>query len=104
MKEAVCEVSVHFGSFATGIDGRAAATVERLIQSDRNVAQVSRSPRGIEGEYTLCVRARSQAAAARLFDRVKQGLAEPVRAPVTVTGPQGSYSAPIAAKRHNGGN
>jgi hypothetical protein len=97
MQDTACEVTVRFGSFATGIDRRAEAIVDQLIRADGSITQVTRSPHGMEGEYTLCVRTASTAAADRLFARLKASLGESLRAPVTVTGPQGrSYSAPLS--------
>lgn len=96
MQVPACDVSVTFGSYATGIDRRAAAAVERLLGADPAVAQLGRSPFGIEGEYRLCVGTPSSTAAAQLFERLKLVLAQPVTAPVTLTGPTGSYSVPPA--------
>ena len=92
MPQTACDVGVRFGSFATGIDGKAAVAVEQLIATDTAVAEVTRSPRGIEGEYSVCVRTRSPAEAAGLFERLKQTVGPQVRAPVTIVGPQGSHS------------
>lgn len=93
MNERSCDVTVDFGSFASGIDGRAAARVEQLVGAADEVIELSRSPYGIEGEYRLCVRTRSASGAQRLFERLKFLLANPVRAPVTVRGPQGTFVA-----------
>lgn len=93
MPQIDCDVTASFGSFAMGIDRRAAAAIEALVRADPSVTQVTRSPYGIEGEYRLCVGTRSAGDAAKLFERLRQSLREPVRGPVTITGPQGSYSA-----------
>lgn len=97
MPQTACDVGVRFGSFATGIDGKAAAAVEQLIAADTAVAEVTRSPRGIEGEYRICVRTRSPAEAAGLVERLKQSVGPRVSAPVTITGPQGSHSISISS-------
>lgn len=95
-----CAMTVRFGSFATGIDGKAAARVERLIADQPGVTGVARSPPGIEGEYSIRVRTTSSESAARLFDRLGHALATPVRAPVSLTGPDGStISAPLEQRR-----
>jgi hypothetical protein len=95
MDDTNCNVRVAFGSFATGIDNDAAAAVDQLIRGDPSVVAVARSATGVEGEYALCVRTRSKGAAARLFEALRTRLGRSVQAPVTLTGPQGRYSAPI---------
>ncbi len=90
-----CHVTVGFGSFATGIDRRAAALVERLVAADPLVARATRVTLGPEGEYAICVRAASTQAANRLFRALKAALAEPVRAPVVLEGPQGAFRASV---------
>lgn len=99
MQQTDCDVTVTFGSFAMGIDRRTAAAIEELVRADASVTQVTRSPYGIEGEYTLCVLTRSKAAAARLFKRLKQSLTQPVKAPVSIQGPPGTFSAPTGSIR-----
>lgn len=96
---APCAVTVRFGSFAMGIDRKAALRAEQLIGAEAGVTAITRSPPGIEGEYALCVRTASRAVAVRLFDRLRDGLASPVRAPVSITGPGGTFSAPSAQGR-----
>ncbi len=88
-----CHVTVGFGSFATGIDRKAAALVERLVAADPQVVGANRVTLGPEGEYAICVRAASAQAATRLFRALKAALAEPVRAPVVVEGPEGAFRA-----------
>lgn len=66
-----CPLTVRFGSYAMGIDQRAAARIESFLQSHRAVASLRRHPWGREGEYTLCVRLKHQADAAALFDELK---------------------------------
>lgn len=95
MNPTSCDVQIYFGSYATGIDRAAAATVHQLLGSDPAVAEVSRSPSGMEGDYTLCAHTTSAEAAASLFERLIGALPGPVTAPISVTGPNGSYSAPV---------
>lgn len=92
---AECAVTVRFGSFAMGIDRMAVLRVERLIATEVGVSGVTRGPPGIEGDHALCIRTSSPAAAARLFERLRQALSVPVRAPVSVTTPDGRFFAPI---------
>lgn len=93
-----CDVTIGFGSFATGIDHKAAATVERLVMADRSVTRVTRSPHGREGEYSLCVRTASREHSIKLFETLEKSLREPVDAPVFVNGPGRSFSAPPARR------
>lgn len=97
-----CGVTVRFGSFATGIDAKAAARVEQLIASDPAVASVTRSRPGIEGEYALCATTASSTSAAELFERLRKALAAPVRAPVSLLGPGRAYSPPVEQPRPSG--
>lgn len=94
-----CDVTIRFGSYATGIDRKAAATVERLIGADRSVTRVTRSPPEREGEYSLCVRTASRDHAVRLFETLEKSLRKPVNAPVFVNGPGRSFSAPPARRQ-----
>ena len=93
-----CSVTISFGSFAMGIDRKAAARAEQIVASDRSVVELTRSRAGIEGEYALCVRTSSRGAALRLFERLRQTFRAPVYAPVSVTGPAGSFSAPVVRR------
>ncbi len=97
-RRAGCDVTIGFGSFATGIDHKAAATVERLVMADRSVIRVTRSPHGREGEYSICVQMRSREHAIKLFETLEKSLREPVNAPVFVHGPDRSFSAPPARR------
>lgn len=99
MQHTPCDVSVLFGSFAMGIDRSAAAAVEQLVRDGPEAAEATRSPYGIEGEYLLCIRTRSRSAGAQLFEKLKRTLEKPVRAPVTISGPQGTFTAPVATNR-----
>lgn len=92
-----CSLTIQFGSFAVGPDRKAAAAIDRLLRSDAS-ATVTRSPYGREGEYSLCVRTRSQDQAIALFEAVREILRGPVRAPVSVKGPLESFSAPAAGE------
>lgn len=93
-----CALRIAFGSFATGIDRAAAARIERLLEHDPDVSRLGRSGHGPEGEYSLCVDA-SQAAAARLFQRLKS-VAGQVRAPLSISTAAEQYSAPLFPYLH----
>jgi hypothetical protein len=80
---AECPLTVSFGSYAMGIDRRALARVEALI-AEAEGASIERSPRGREGEVALCVRTKSAAQAAELFERISDSLPADPRGPVTV--------------------
>lgn len=88
-----CVLAIHFGSFAVGPDLKAAARVDRILRSSR--IRVTRSAYGREGEYSLCVRVRSTEQAMNLFEKLRESLRMPVRAPVSLRGPRESFSAPI---------
>lgn len=93
-----CDVIVGFGSFATGIDRKAAERVEQLVAADRRVVSASRVTRGPEGEYAICLRTDSPQAASGLFRSLKAALAEPVLAPVVLEGPEGGFRATLRRK------
>ncbi|HEX8443568.1 MAG TPA: hypothetical protein VF631_07960 [Allosphingosinicella sp.] len=90
-----CALTVRFGSYAMGIDGAAAQSVEKLLRADRAVQAVERRPWGREGEFDLCARIARPSEAKRLFDRIRSLLPAKPRGPVTVQLADGrSYGAP----------
>jgi hypothetical protein len=92
---AACALTVRFGSYAMGIDGGAAQSIEKLLRADRAVLAVERRPWGREGEYDLCARIARPAEAKRLFDRIRPLLPPKPRGPITVQLADGrSYTAP----------
>lgn len=78
-----CALTVSFGSYAMGIDRGALAKVEALV-AEADGARAERSPWGREGEVTLCVRTRTPAQAAELFDRISDSLPADPRGPISV--------------------
>jgi hypothetical protein len=94
VRASACDVDIRFGSFAAGIDKRAEAAVEALLEDEPGIAAVRRSSRGREGEYALCVSTRSSEDSARLFRRIAESLPGPASAPVTIIGAGGTYSVP----------
>jgi hypothetical protein len=67
-----CSVSVSFGSYAMGIDRAAFDRVERYTKANRRLIQsVKVTPWGREGERTVCIATRSQAARTTVFMDVR---------------------------------
>ena len=89
-----CPLTIGFGSYAMGIDGRAFERVSALLMRDRGVKRVEQYRWGREGEVTLCARMRTPADARRLFSRVRAMLPVRPRGPVTVTVGRLSFQAP----------
>ena len=79
-----CSLIVAFGSYAMGIDTAALQSVEALLDGLRGVRSVTRHPRGREGEVSLCVRTRSRADSARLFQAIRQRIPARPRGPVSI--------------------
>jgi hypothetical protein len=79
-----CPLVIGFSSYAMGIDGATLRAVDALLSKDRGVRLVTRHPWGREGEVTLCVRTRSRADAARLFETIRRRLPARPRGPVSV--------------------
>lgn len=94
-----CPLTIAFGSYAMGIDGRTFAKVEALLQVRPEVQSVERHPWGKEGEVTLCVRTTSPDAAASLFNAVKALFPADPRGPLTVKTSTGlSFQAPAGSQ------
>ena len=92
---AACPLTIRFGSYAMGIDGGAAQSVEKLLRADKAVQAVERRPWGREGEFDLCARIARPSEAKRLFERIRPLLPAKPRGPITVTLADGrSYAAP----------
>lgn len=68
-----CSVSVQFGSYAMGIDGKSFDRVERYVaRNKRLVAGSSTQTWGREGERTVCITTRSRRATNQVFADIKQ--------------------------------
>jgi hypothetical protein len=80
-----CPLTVSFGSYAMGIDGKAFDAVSGLLTRDRGVKAVEQYRWGREGEVTLCARTRGGADARRLFWRVRALFPRAPRGPLTVS-------------------
>jgi hypothetical protein len=89
-----CSLTIRFGSYAMGIDGQAAAAVDRVLAGHRGVARVERSGFGREGEYALCVHARGPADAARLFEELKAVLPARPRGPIEIVSGTRRFAVP----------
>jgi len=81
---APCAITVTFGSYAMGIDRGAFEAVEKLLARDKGVAGSEQKRWGREGEVTICVQAKSNADAARLFGEIKKLFPAKPRGPLTV--------------------
>lgn len=69
---APCSVSVQFGSYAMGIDGKSFERVERYVARNTRLVSGSRVDRwGREGERTVCITTRSRGATSRVFADIK---------------------------------
>lgn len=79
-----CALTISFGSYAMGIDRETLRRVDALLQADRGVAGVTRSPWGREGEVTLCAAVRSSADRERLFAAVAALFPERPRGPLSI--------------------
>jgi len=89
-----CDLTVSFGSYAMGIDGRALAAVRKIL-GDRAVTSVEEIGRGPEGEIALCARTGRPADAKRLFNRIRAVLPAAPRGPIAVRTDSGlSFDAP----------
>lgn len=80
-----CPLTIAFGSYAMGIDGKTFDAVTGLLTRDRGVKAVEQHRWGREGEVTLCARTRGGADARRLFARVRAIFPRAPRGPLTVS-------------------
>jgi hypothetical protein len=89
-----CSLEVRFGSYAMGIDQRAAAAVHRIIAADEGVVSIERNGAGREGEYGLCVHTRSAAATSRLLGQIRSVLPSRPHGPITVIADSRRWTVP----------
>jgi hypothetical protein len=66
-----CDVSVDFGSYASGIDQASYRKTKAYDARNRTIRLVKETPWGREGERTLCFDTRSRADANRAFDDLR---------------------------------
>ena len=79
-----CGLTIHFGSYAMGIDAGAFRAVEDLLANDPAVDSVERRGWGREGEVTLCARIRSDPDIERLFARIAAMLPPDPHGPIRI--------------------
>jgi hypothetical protein len=92
-----CDVTVRFGSYGMGIDRRLADRIDAAIKADRDIALTERKPWGREGEYDLCLQARTGADAKAIYARYRALLpAQSLQAPTSIEGPEGLRYETIA--------
>ena len=94
---AACDVTIKFGSYGMGIDRPLADKVDVATKADRDLARVERKPWGREGEYDLCLRAKSGRDAKAIYERYRAMLpGKALKAPTSITGPDGLMYETIA--------
>ncbi len=80
-----CDVSVQFGSYAMGIDGRAFDRVQRYVaRHPRLVRTSSVASWGREGEKTVCLTTTSRRGVTTVFRDVRALVGKGQRGPVEV--------------------
>ncbi|MDP1737690.1 MAG: hypothetical protein Q8L23_09640 [Caulobacter sp.] len=80
-----CDVSIQFGSYAMGIDGRAFDKVERYVtRHPRLVTSSSVTALGREGERTVCLTTPTRRATTTVFRDVRGLVGKGQRGPVEV--------------------
>lgn len=84
-----CDVTIKFASYGAGVDRPLAERVAAAVKSDRNLAGSTRKPWGREGEYDLCLTAKTGKAKA-VYERYRGMLpARNLQAPTSIEGPDG---------------
>ncbi|CAN5323352.1 hypothetical protein BH10PSE1_BH10PSE1_01320 [soil metagenome] len=82
---AACDVEVSFGSFGAGVDAPLHGQILALTRANPDVTTSTEEPWGREGETTLCLMARDEAATDRLYGMIAAQLpSTSTRAPTTV--------------------
>lgn len=85
-----CDVTIRFGSYGAGIDRPLADRVAAAVKVDRDVARSVRRPWGREGEYDLCLTAKTGRDAKAMYERYRAMLpARNLQAPTSIEGPEG---------------
>ena len=85
-----CDVTVKFGSYGMGIDRPLADRVAAAGRGDRDIARSERRPWGREGEYDLCLTAKSGRDVKAIYERYRAMLpARNLQAPTSIEGPEG---------------
>jgi len=85
-----CDVTIKFASYGAGIDQDLADKVAMTVKTDRDVARATRKPWGREGEYDLCLTAKTGRDAKAIYARYRAMLpARTLKAPTSIEGPDG---------------
>jgi len=93
---AECDVEVSFGSFGAGPDVALRDSMVSLVRADPGVTASEVKPWGREGETTLCLVAKDEAAANRLYGTLAAQLpSTSTRAPTTVRHRDGRSRATV---------
>ncbi len=84
-----CDVTIKFASYGAGIDRELSEKVTATVKTDRDVTRSERQPWGREGEYDLCLTAKSGRGVA-VYERYRAMLpAKSLKAPTSIVGPNG---------------
>lgn len=83
-QSAACPLTITFASYGAGTDGPARERITALLVGDRVVTGFDTRPWGREGEATLCVRTRTPADSARLFERARALVPPRPRGPISL--------------------
>ncbi len=93
---AECDVEVSFGSFGAGPDVALRDSIVALVKADPGVTASEMKPWGREGETTLCLVAKDEAAANRLYGTLAAQMpSTSTRAPTTVRHRDGRSRATV---------
>lgn len=85
-----CDVTIKFGSYGMGIDRPLGESVAAAVKGDRDIARWERKPWGREGEYDLCLTAKSGRDVKAIYERYRAMLpARSLQAPTSIEGPEG---------------
>lgn len=96
-----CDVSVDFGSYASGIDQASYRKTKAYDARNRTIRLVKETPWGREGERTLCFDTRSRADANRAFEDLRKLIRASARTgPTTVSTAAGRTWTSEPPSRH----
>jgi len=98
---AECDVEVSFGSYGAGPDAALRDSMVSLLKADPGVTASEMKPWGREGESTLCLVTKDEAAANRLYGTLAAQLpSTSTRAPTTVRHRDGRSRATVYPTAH----
>lgn len=82
---AACDVEVSFGSYGAGTDRALHDSILSLTRGNADVVTAEETPWGREGETTLCLHAKDDAAANRIYGAIAAQIPQTgAKAPTTV--------------------